>query len=119
MTQTDSRTISRRTTLKTAGALSLFSTLGVGSALAKPDRNRNRNNFGNGNGAGAFLNERALYTASPVWGDCVVDMTGQDTVEVVVGAMTSVELPEAPPMLPLTFAPVAVEVSPDTTVVWT
>jgi len=56
---------SRRSVLKTVGALSLFSTLGVGTALgAKPEQKGN--NFGNGNGVGAFLNEPALYKPSPV-----------------------------------------------------
>jgi plastocyanin len=118
MQESNSPTLNRRSVLKTVGALSLLSTVGVGGALAaKPERKGN--NFGNGNGIGAFLNEKALYKSSPVWSDGVVDMTGQDTVEVVNGAMTNVDLPGFPPMLPVAFAPVAVEVSPGTEVVWT
>ncbi|MDS0301112.1 plastocyanin/azurin family copper-binding protein [Halogeometricum sp. S1BR25-6] len=118
MQESHSPTSNRRTVLKTVGTLSLLSTVGVGTALgAKPERKGN--NFGNGNGVGAFLNEPALYKPSPVWADGVVNATGQDTVEVVNGAMTNVTLPGFPPMLPVAFDPVAVEVSPGTEVVWT
>ena len=119
MQKSESSTVNRRSVLKTAGALSLLSTVGVGTALAgKPERKGN--NFGNGNGVGAFLNEPAFYKPSPVWADGVVDMTGQDTVDVVNGAMTNVEIPDFPlSMVPVAFDPVAVEVSPGTEVVWT
>ena len=111
--------VSRRTVLKTATALGLVSTLGVGGAAAvKPERKNKR--FGNGNGIGAFLNERAAYKPSPVWGSGIVDLTGRETVEVRVGAMTNVEMPDAPfEALPVAFAPQAVKVSPGTEVVWT
>ncbi|MBV0926246.1 hypothetical protein KTS45_18725 [Halomicroarcula limicola] len=117
MQSPDSRPTSRRNVLKTAGALAFLSTVGVGAA-AKPERKGN--NFGNGNGIGAFLNERALYKPSPIWADGVVDMTEQDTVEVVTGAMTNVEIPDFPfEEAPVAFAPMAIKVSPGTEVVWT
>ena len=118
MQSPESRLTSRRTVLKTAGALSLLSTVGVGGAVAaKPDRKGN--NFGNENGIGAFLNEKAEYKASPIWNSGIVNMTGHDSVEIVVGAMTSIELPDFPPMGPFAFAPQAVKVAPSTEVTWT
>lgn len=119
MQSPESRITNRRTVLKTAGALALLSTVGVdGAVAAKPEPKGN--NFGNGNGIGAFLNEKAEYKASPIWNEGVVDMTGHDTVQVVSGAMTSVEFPKAPfDALPVAFAPMAVKISPGTEVVWT
>ena len=111
--------VSRRTVLKTATTLGLVSTLGVGGAIAvKPERKSK--SFGTGNGIGAFLNEKAAYKPSPVWDSGIVDLTGRGTVEIEVGAMTNVEMPDAPfDTLPVAFAPQAVKVSPGTEVVWT
>ncbi|MFC5972057.1 plastocyanin/azurin family copper-binding protein [Halomarina salina] len=121
MQQSKFPTISRRNVLKTAGAFSLLTTVGVGTALAdKPERKGN--NFGNGNGIGAFLNEKALYKPSPIWADGVVDMTEQDTVEVLSGAITNVEIPiegfEEMEVAPVAFNPMAIKVTPGTTVTW-
>ncbi|MFC7167280.1 plastocyanin/azurin family copper-binding protein [Halospeciosus flavus] len=107
---------SRRDVLKTIGAVGALSLTGVGAAAAAKSSEKT---FGEGHGIGAFLNERAAYKPSPVWSSGVVDATGQDTVEVVVGAMTNVEMPNAPfEELPVAFAPQAVAVSPGTTVRW-
>jgi plastocyanin len=46
-------------------------------------------------------------------------MTGENTVNVTVGAMTTVHPPGSDPVqAPFAFDPVAVKVSPDTDVVW-
>jgi plastocyanin len=107
-------TPSRRTVLKAAGTVGLLSALGVsGTAVARSD------NYGNGNGVGAFLNDEAAFKKPPVWDSGVADMTGQNTVDVTVGAMTTVHPPGSDPeQAPLAFDPVAVKVSPDTDVVW-
>lgn len=109
---------SRRNVLRTAGLIGAASLIGVpGTALARENKG---NNFGNGNGIGAFLNEQAAYKDSPTWKGGVVDMTKEDNVEVLVGAMTSVDMPDAPvEELPVAFAPQAVKVSPGTEVTWT
>lgn len=119
MQPTETSDVSRRSLLRTAGAVGLASLVGFsGTAAAKPERKGN--GFGNGNGIGAFLNEDAAYKDTPVWGSGVVDMTGRDTVEVVVGAVTSVDMPGAPfEELPVAFAPQAVKISSGTTVTWT
>ena len=110
--------MSRRNVLRTAGLVSAASLIGVpGTALARENKG---NNFGNGNGIGVFLNEQAVYKDSPTWKGGVVDMTGEDSVEVVVGAMTSIDMPDVPfEALPVAFAPQAVKVSPGTDVTWT
>ena len=115
-TKRDGRT--RRNVLRTAGLVGAVSLAGIpGTALGGENK---RNGFGNGNGLGAFLNEQAAYKDSPVWSGGVVDTTGEESAEVVVGAMTSVDMPDAPfEALPVAFAPQAVKVSPDTDVTWT
>ena len=109
----------RRNVLKTAGIVGLASLIGVsGTAAAKAESKGH--NFGNGNGLGVFLNEKAEYKDSPVWSGGVVNRKGLDEVDVVVGAMTSVDIPGAPfEELPVAFTPQAVKVSPGTTVTWT
>lgn len=109
---------SRRNVLRTAGLVGAASLIGVpGTALARENKG---NNYGNGNALGAFLNEEAAYKDNPSWKGGVVDMTGEDSVAVLVGAMTSVEMPDAPfESLPVAFAPQAVKVSPGTEVTWT
>lgn len=109
---------SRRNVLRAAGVLGAAS-LGMAGPAAARSRPKS-NDFGNGNGIGAFLNETAAYKPAPVWSEGVVDMTGRETVDVEVGAMTSVAVPNAPvDELPVAFAPQAVKVSPGTTVTWT
>ena len=110
--------MSRRNVLRTAGLVGAVSLVSVpGTALAAGNKG---NGFGNGNGLGVFLNEQAAYKDSPVWSGGVVDMTGEEAIEVVVGAMTSVDMPDAPfEALPVAFVPQAVKISPDTDVVWT
>lgn len=112
---------SRRNVLKTTGVVGVASLAGMsGTAAAKPERKGKGNNFGNGHGVGAFLNEQAAYKPAPVWRDGVVDMTDRAAVEVVVGAMTRVEMPDAPvDELPVAFAPQAVTIAPGTAVTWT
>lgn len=107
---------SRRDVLKTASAVGLLSAVGLsGTATAKG------NNYGNGSGIGAFLNEEAAFKDPPVWDSGVTDKTGQSEVEVVVGTVTSVDIPVpgTPDELPVAFTPKAVEVSPGTDVTWT
>lgn len=118
MEPTKSDGMSRRNVLRTAGLVGAVSLAGIpGTALGAGN---NENGFGNGNGLGAFLNEQAAYKDSPVWSGGVVDMTGEESVEVVVGAMTSVDMPDAPfEALPVAFAPQAVKISPETDVTWT
>lgn len=113
MPQSSPLTFTRRSVLTTAGALSLLSSLGGCAALAAgPEQNENDLND--------FLNEEAAYKPSPVWADEIVDMTGQDTAEVAVGAMTSIEMPNFPfDEAPVAFAPMAIEISPGTEVTWT
>lgn len=110
--------MSRRTVLRTAGVVGMAALTGVpGTAAAAGNKG---NSFGNGKGLGAFLNEQAAYKDAPVWSGGVVDLTDTETVEVVVGAMTSVDMPDAPvEALPVAFAPQAVKVSPETDVTWT
>lgn len=119
MQPSENSVTSRRSILKAATAVGLASAIGMtGSAAAKPERKGN--NFGNGNGIGAFLNETAEYKDSPVWSGGVVDMTGRESADVVIGAMTGVDIPGAPfDELPVSFAPQAVKVSPGTAVTWT
>lgn len=105
---------SRRAVLKAAGTVGLFSAIGASGAAAARS-----GNYGNGNGIGAFLNDKAAFKKPPVWNTGVVDKTGQNTVYVTVGAMTTVHPPGSPPeQAPLAFDPMAVKVSPGTDVVW-
>lgn len=104
----------RRRVLKTIGAGIVGGTVITGSASAQGE------NYGNGNGVGAFLTEDAVFKDQPLWDSGVADKTGQSTVDVEVGALTSVDIPDpdAPDEGPFAFAPKAVEVSPDTDVTW-
>ena len=84
MQPTESGEMSRRNVLRTAGLTGVASIVGFsGTALASGNKG---NNFGKGNGIGAFLNEQAAYKNNPVWRGGVVDMTGEENVEVVVGS---------------------------------
>ncbi|MFB6186728.1 MAG: plastocyanin/azurin family copper-binding protein [Halobacteriaceae archaeon] len=117
----ESRFTNRRNVLKTIGTGVIGSIGLTSSATAKGNRqsNSNENQHGNGNGVGAFLNEKAYAKASPVWDSGIVDKTGQSTVHVDVGAMTSIDTPPNFPNIgPLAFAPKAVKVSPGTEVTW-
>lgn len=107
--------ITRRTALKTTGGLLSFAVL-TGSAAANGTQNKN---YGNGNGLGAFLNEKAEFKDSPIWTGDIADRRGQEVVDVDVGALTTVDHPEAPDQLPVAFAPQAIQVSPGATVRWT
>lgn len=117
---TNSDDTSRRDVLKTTAAVGVLSAAGLsGTAAAKG------NDYGNGNGVGAFLNEEAVFKDRPVWDSGVADRTGQSAVEVKVGTMTSVDIPEdlfpggdPPEEGPFGFEPRAVEVSPGTEVTW-
>ena len=79
-----------------------------------------------GNGIGEFLNEKAEFKDMPVWDTGVANMTEQEEVEITVGGLTSVAIPEdlAPPgedvpeELPMAFEPRAVNVSPNAEVTW-
>lgn len=110
----------RRTVLK---AISV----GIASGVALSGSATANGGYGNGNGIGSFLNEDAEFKDQPLWSSGVADMTGQSEVEVVVGSITSVDIPEnlvppgedVPEALPVAFAPKAVEVSPGTDVTWT
>lgn len=70
-----------------------------------------------------FLNEEALYKASPVWDTGVADATGQDEVDVLFGGMTDINAPFPTPgpegRGPWGMDPRAVKVSPGTDVTWT
>lgn len=113
----------RRNVLKTVGAGILGSATVTGSASAREDGDESgrQSAYGNGNGIGAFLNEKAQFKDDPVWSSGIADMTGQSEVEIVVGALTSVDIPipTVPEELPVAFAPKAVSVSPGTDVTWT
>lgn len=108
----------RRKVLKTIGTTIVAGTVLSGSASARG------NNYGNGNAVGAFLNEEAWGKDNPIWTSGVADQTGEESVQVDVGTMVSLDIPEdevpiAPPEEgPFGFAPRAVEVSPGTTVEW-
>ena len=121
--QTERKGMSRRNALKTAGAAGIASLIGLtgSAAAARPEKEEKGkgNNFGNGNGIGVFLNEEAEYKDSPVWSGGMVNRKGQENVEVVVGAMTSVDIDAPFDELPVSFAPQGIVVSPGTTVTWT
>lgn len=107
--------VTRRSAVKTAGAVGLFSLAGfTGTAAAKNEEK----SYGNGNGIGSFLNEAAEYKETPIWTGEVADMRGEPIVTIENGAMTSVELPGFPPELPVAFDPLVVQVSPGATVRW-
>lgn len=117
------RAMDRRTVLKATGGLLSVAGL-TGTAAAKGGQDKS---YGNGNGIGSFLNENPLFKEMPIWDSGVADMTGQSEVVIDVGAMTSVDIPEEdlPPEVeespeegPFGFAPQAVKISPETTVIW-
>lgn len=113
MEQSESPTITRRSVLKTAGAFSLISTVGVGTALAdKPE--------GNGNSIDAFLNQPAAFKDPVIWDGSIEDKTGLSEVTVLNGAMTAINIPDLPlPMAPVAFAPQVIKVDAGTEVIWT
>lgn len=110
--------------LKTIGAAVATGTVLTGTASA------GGNNYGNGNAVGAFLNEEAEFKDRPIWDTGVANRTGEETVQVDVGAMVPIDLPpipeddlpqwldEPPQEGPFGYEPRAVEVSPGTTVEW-
>lgn len=106
----------RRTVLKTTGGLLSIAGLS-GVATANGTRSKS---YGDGNGLGAFLHENSPYKERP-WDGEITDRRGESVVDVAVGAMTPVNppVPDAPPELPLAFAPQVVKISPGTTVQWT
>lgn len=113
-------TIERRKVLKLTGAGIAGSMALIGSASAN-------GRYGNGNGIGAFLNEEAVLKDRPIWDSGMANKTGQAEVEILVGTLTSVDVPqdllppgmEAPEQLPVAFTPRAVKISPGTEVTWT
>lgn len=114
--------VSRRTAIR-AGAVATGAILGGVSLTG----NAAANGKGTGRtGIGQFLNEEAEFKDRPIWDSGIADMTGKSEVTVVVGAMTSVDIPEelAPPdrevpeQLPMAYSPRVVKVSPGTDVTW-
>lgn len=114
--------VSRRSALKTAGAVGLFSLVGfAGTATAKNEAK----SYGNGNGIGAFLNEETELKETPIWTGGVADMRGMAEVEVLNGVTTEIR-PTSPPFAPdvtlteapFAFDPLVVQVSPGATVKW-
>lgn len=107
---------SRRRVLRT-GAIASGIVLG-GSALA--GEAVASQTYGNGNGLDVFLNEEAVFKDSPIWDGEIADRTGQEVVDVAVGALTTHTNPEIPvPEAPFAFSPMVVQVSPGATVRWT
>lgn len=110
----------RRTVLKTVGVCVVgIGTIGSASANKGKEGDKG-NNYGNGNGIGAFLDEEAQWNTDP-WDGEVVDKTGEEEVDVTVGAITTIEPPIGPSPVdaPFAFDPMAVKVSPGTEVTWT
>lgn len=112
----DPRDTNRRTVLKTVGTGIAASAMVTGSASAEAS----------GSGLGAFLNEEAVLKERPVWDSGVADRTGDSDVDVLVGSMTSVDIPDElwpgdddpPEQGPFGYDPRAVKVSPGTEVTW-
>lgn len=112
----------RRKVLQTLGAGAL-GTITLSSPIAAGGQDK-RNNYGDGNGIGAFLNDEASWNDEP-WGEGVTNMMHSSSVEVSVGAMETINVPENVPEMggmafeaPLAFAPQAVRISPGTEVTW-
>ncbi|WP_191967045.1 MULTISPECIES: plastocyanin/azurin family copper-binding protein [Haloferax] len=109
--------ITRRGALRLTGGLLALGAMS-GTATARD------HHYGNGNGVGAFLNAKAQFKDSPIWTSGVANMKRQDVVEVDVGVLTPLDLPEgfAPPDVdvegPFKFGPEAILVSAGTTVKW-
>lgn len=110
----DTQSLGRRTVLRTLGAGVVGGVVLTGSASAE------ENQYGNGNGLDVFLNEEAMFKDN-LWDGEIANRMGEEVVDVAVGAMTSVNIPdpEAPPSAPFAFAPQVVKVSPGATVRWT
>lgn len=104
----------RRRILKSIGA-GAVGVAAIGSASADKG-----NNYGNGNGIGAFLDEEAQWNDDP-WDGEMADETGEENVEITVGALTTINPPLSPSPVeaPFAFDPMAVKVSPGTEVTWT
>lgn len=117
----NSRRPNRRRILQTIGAGILGGVAVTGNASA-------RGSYGNGNAIGQFLNEEAMLKDRPIWDSGIADMTGESLVEVAVGTMVTLDVPEDIPLPPgveeppeegpFGYEPRAVEVSPGTTVRW-
>jgi hypothetical protein len=102
------------------GSLALASPASANNGKGKGNNEKDTgNNYGNGKGIGAFLNEKPKWNDHP-WGDGVVNKTGEENVEVTVGALTTINppFPPSPTEAPFAFDPMAVKVSPGTTVTW-
>ena len=125
---TESNYVSRRSVLQTGAivtgvALSgggVAGTVAAGSHKQSNAGGTHDRNYGDGNGLGVFLNEQAEFKDHPIWTGETADGRGESVVDVAVGAMTSVNPPDpdAPPKFPVGFEPMAVRVSPGTTVRW-
>lgn len=110
----------RRRVLKTIGTGVVAGAVMSGTASARG------NNYGNGNGIGAFLNDEAVLKDHPVWDSGVEDETDESAVDVQVGTMTDIDIPEdlipegeeVPEEGPFAFTPRAVKVTPGTEVTW-
>ena len=112
---------SRRNVLKTMSRVGALSIVGLsGSAAAQGSQTESTGAYGNGNGLGTFLNEEAEFKQTP-WDGEITDRRGESVVDVAVGAMTSIDVPDpkVPPEAPFAFTPQAVKVSPGATVRWT
>jgi len=76
-----------------------------------------RHNDGTGDRLAAFVNDDAPLNEQP-WDGDVDDRTGEDEIVVMNNALTEVNFPQLPPMLPFGFDPRVVRVSSNTTVRW-
>lgn len=108
----------RRTILKTIGAGVVGSAVTTGPVNATNGES-DKEAYGNGNGLGEFLHEEARFKEEP-WDGEIADRRGESVVDVAVGSLTSVNVPDpkVPPKAPFGFAPQVVNVSPGTTVRW-
>jgi plastocyanin len=114
--------VSRRSALKTAGAVGLLSLTGIPGTVAAE---REDKSYGAGNGIGAFLNEETELKDTPIWTGGIADMRGMADVEVLNGVTTEIR-PTSPPFAPdititeapFAYDPLVVRVSPGATVKW-
>ncbi|MFB6121221.1 MAG: plastocyanin/azurin family copper-binding protein [Halobacteriaceae archaeon] len=115
----DSTDATRRRLLR-VGALGTGALLAGGAVGSAAGQQTGDSDYGGGNAIGAFLNEEAAFKRRPIWDGGVADRTGEDVVEVTVGAMTSIDVPDpdVPDRAPFAFAPRAVKVSRGTTIRW-
>lgn len=117
MTRNSPNRFGRRTVLKVTAAGIVTGSVSPGTAVAEEEKGA----YGNGNGLDDFLNEEAALKENPIWDGEIADRRGEEVVNVAVGAMTSVKIPdpEAPPVAPFAFDPMVVKVSPGAKVRWT